>query len=103
MVDQIQYIRPEDYQNMDGFIKTVKCYTEMLEFSLPDVERIPNYFHVDEMIQTSIKKLEDRILQITEEPDSSTTEPIRLNSMHQTLDRRQQSDKSNESESWLSQ
>ncbi|WP_180010770.1 hypothetical protein [Acinetobacter sp. YH12235] len=103
MVDQIQYIRPEDYQNMDGFIKTVKCYTEMLELSHPDVERTPNYFHVDEMIQTSIKKLEDRILQITEEPDSSATEPIRLNSMHQTLDRRQQSDKSNESESWLSQ
>lgn len=103
MVDQIQYIRPEDFQNIDGFINTVKSYTEMLELSHPDIDRTPNYDHVSEMIQTSIKKLEDRILQITEGPDSSSIEPNRLNSMHQTAENRQQSEKSNEPESWLSQ
>lgn len=95
MVDQIQYIRPEDYQNINGFINTVKSYTEMLELSHPDIERTPNYDHVSEMIQTSIKKLEDRILQITEEADLSTTKSVTLNPIYQTLERRQQSEKSN--------
>jgi hypothetical protein len=30
MVDQIQYIQPEDYQNIDGFINTVKCYFQCI-------------------------------------------------------------------------
>ena len=99
MVDQISYIRQEDHKNIDGFINTVKCYSEMLELNHPDIERTPNYFHVNEMIQTSIEKLEDRIHQINEEvTDLITTKPLLLNSIHHTLANRQQSDQSNEPE-----
>lgn len=99
MVDQISYFRQEDHKNIDGFINTVKCYSEMLELNHPDIERTPNYFHVNEMIQTSIEKLEDRIHQINEEvTDLITTKPVLLNSIHHTLANRQQSDQSNEPE-----
>ena len=97
MIDKIGYIRPEDHHKIDGFINTVKCYSEMLELNHPDIERTPNYFHVNEMIQTSIEKLEDRIHQINEEvTDLITTKPVLLNSIHHTLANRQQSDQSNE-------
>lgn len=103
MVDQIAYIRSEDFKYIESFVQTVKCYTEMLELNCPDIERTPNYFSVNEMIQTSIEKLEDKIQQINEEvaDDLSIKTPVLLKSMHQTLENRQQIDKSNEPELWF--
>lgn len=103
MADQIASIRPDDFKYIEGFVQTAKCYLEMLELNCPDIERTPNYFSVNEMIQTSIEKLEDKIQQINEEvaDDLSIKTPVLSKSMHQTLENRQQIDKSNEPELWF--
>lgn len=72
VADQMVYIRSEDFKFIEGFVQTVKCYLEMLELNHPDIERTPNYFHVNEMVQDSISDIEDRIQGFYEKDDVAT-------------------------------